>query len=341
MMTRREAQRTTMPMIGLSPLTDRSRQTGNFGGGTFDNPRQLFDKNMGGDHRMIPSGDTVFPQYHINDPFKDSIEQWDRTGVGGKNRKVWVIYLANGKTIIKDCSPRELFVFLRKNKLSYTLIAAEPAVLSSTSDGMRKTAAGKGFLSLVSTVLAASFKVESQNVKRGVKEIGSGFYIKDNFILTCAHVISRAEETDFSDIMVYVIDAGHPYAARVIDVDYELDIALLYCDSTKHISLPPGSIEAAQVGEELICVGSPYGYDNNVTKGILSSKDRKIHSGEIPYFFMDLAVYPGSSGGPVVSIENGHVLGIAAVIVESVGNYGLNAAIPIEVCLERFSSQLS
>jgi len=327
-------------MLGLSPLTDKSRQQGNFGGGPHDSQRHLFDRNMGGDHRMIPSGDTVFPQSHINDPFKNSIEQWDRTGLNSKDRKVWVIYLANGKTIIKDCSPRELFSFIRANSIQYTRIAAEPAVLSSSIKLMNKTAKEENFLGLVSTVLASSFKVESHNLRKNVKEIGSGFYVKKNLMLTCAHVLSKDQDQDFSHTMVYVIDAGDPYSARVIDVDYDLDVAILYCDATKHISLPVESMDSVQVGEELLCAGSPYGYDNNVTKGILSSKDREIHDGTIPYFFMDLAVYPGSSGGPVVAVDGGFVIGMAAVIVESVGNYGLNAGIPIEVCTERFISHL-
>ena len=330
------AYRTTMPFLDnqLSPLTNKSRAL------EIDRDYERGkDLDTGfGDHKFIPK-DYNDPSFAAIQPPFQGEWRWDRTGIQSSMQKDFVAYIVGGPPIpYKNKSILEVIKDLKDNGIKWRLISTY--VSASSSDGIKVFSQENGsFISKIAMILSSSFKVESKSIKNKVLEIGSAFYIKPNHLITCAHVVSRKKE-DPSEIALVVIDGGHRYPARVVEIDYDLDIALLYCDSIQHTEIGSKSIKDIPVGQEIICVGSPYGYDNNVTKGILSSKDRKIESGDVPYFFMDLAVYPGSSGGPVVDVSDGKVIGLAAVIIESVGNYGLNAGIPIDVCLNRFSKML-
>lgn len=330
-----KSYRTTMPFDNrngpeLSPLTVKSIPL------QID-PDYERRKNLGldsNDHIAITDGQTDGKSWVINPIFEGEM-RWDRNGLEGVQRKDYVAYITNGPPVLfKNRTYNQVIKELNKKGLKWRLI-------SPFSDFADKKAQvnTKLFISLVSNILSSCFKIESESYKHNVKEIGSGFYIHNDYILTCAHVITKHEENP-SDIGIFVIDGDKRFPARVVEIDHELDCALLYCDATDHNALIAKKISEANVGTEIICVGSPYGYDNNVTKGILSSKDREIKDGKSSYFFMDLSVFPGSSGGPVVDVSDGKVFGMAAIIIESVGNYGLNAGIPIEVCLNRFSKHL-
>jgi serine protease Do len=118
-------------------------------------------------------------------------------------------------------------------------------------------------------------------------------------------------------------------------------LALIKCNAVKHTVLGYKTIDDVPIASEIACVGSPYGYDNNVSAGILSSKGRSIEDDTgIQYFFMDLSIFPGSSGGPVVDLNDGLTIGIVAIIVRSVGSYGLNAAIPMDYAIDRFKKYI-
>ena len=93
-----------------------------------------------------------------------------------------------------------------------------------------------------------------------------------------------------------------------------------------------GDSNNTKIGTRVIAVGSPSGFEGNVTEGILSSRNRKIfdYNGAPRFLFTDAHVLPGSSGGALISLENGEVIGMMALIVSDVGLYGLNAAIPSE-----------
>jgi serine protease Do len=196
---------------------------------------------------------------------------------------------------------------------------------------------GSGISHIVANVMPGCFKIESESVKHGKKEVGSCFSIADGIFLTCAHAISKERESP-SDVSVFIIEGDNRYRAVPLDVDYDMDLAIVSCDTIRHFPLSLKSIQDVAVGSEIMCVGSPFGYDNNVSRGIMSSKGRIVEgAGEISYFFIDLAVYPGSSGGPVIDLSDGRVIGVAAIIVDSVGNYGINAAIPSDYVARRFS----
>lgn len=325
---------TTFPFAGdgaLSPLTNRSR------------PLRGLDRDYERRLNFFPSGNHVF----IEEPDVDDKQkqfyptfagEFNVTGIDNPKAKGYVIITNDGRRIVvKNKAIPEVLKKLKEEGISWRYMTA----LVADSDSFVKEAqASNRFVPIVSGILASCFKIESESYKFNVKEIGSCFYVKKNYLITCAHVVSRKHEKDLSNIAVFLVDGERRLFCQIVDVDYDLDLALLYCDAVKHHPIQTKSINEVEVGEEIICVGSPYGYDNNVTTGVLSSKDRYIKNENDPYFFMDLSVYPGSSGGPIVDSRDSKAFGVAAMIVESVANYGLNAGIPIDVCLRRFEKAL-
>lgn len=327
-----------MPFLDdrLSPLTEKGH------------PLQVIDRDLrrrkqldiGQDHVTIENPDTE-PYAWITTPLFHGEFNWNRSGIVGDKEKTFVAYLSKGKPMVyKNKSIDYIMKDLKSKGLTWRVIS--PIVSASESVPLVKVGQTiDHFVPFVAKILSSCFKVESESYQEDVREIGSCFYISKNLLLTCSHVINRKKKKEaIKDTAIFVVDGGKRYWARVVDIDFDLDVALLYCDSVQHSILETKKSEGIKTGEEIVCIGSPYGYDNNVSRGIVSSTDREIRSGSVPYFFMDLAVYPGSSGGPVVDIKDGRAFGMASVIVESVGNYGLNAAIPIDVCLERFKKHL-
>ena len=326
---------------GLSPVTDKSRSWPWFGGSTFDKPRKTFDKSMGGDHMFTEDNadgtrkDTDGKSYWLNDTFHGEGEP----DVNNTHKEEYIVITDNGESMIfPDHSFDQILKKMRslwKNPMS---IRKRHKRVASAKISKFAKSKEEQFFSSVSNILPACFKIESDDYQSGKRETGSGFYIKDDLMITCAHVITRDDSADLSDISIYVVDYEKRYPAEVVDIDHDLDIALIRCDATRHTVLQYKETSGVNIGDEIMCVGSPYGYDNNITKGILSSKNRPVEDHEdVQYFFMDLSVFPGSSGGPVIDESDGSAIGIAAVIVKSVGNYGLNAAIPIEYAIKRFN----
>jgi len=175
--------------------------------------------------------------------------------------------------------------------------------------------------------------VEAINPKEGVKETGSAFCIENNYFLTCAHVIkkynkNKIEKFDTNGILINLVQNGIRHNCSLITFDLELDIALLKSD----LLISPFEIDLEiNAGDSIIAIGSPHGYDNNITKGIISSTNRSIYKykGAPNYMFIDANVFPGNSGGPIIKESNGKMIGMVTLIIKSgEGNYGLNAALP-------------
>ena len=159
------------------------------------------------------------------------------------------------------------------------------------------------------------------------QSLGSGFIITaDGFVLTNAHVVEAADE-----ITVKLTDKRE-LKARVIGSDRRTDIALLKIDAGGLPFVRFGNPERLRVGEWVVAIGSPFGFENTVTAGIVSAKGRSLpQENFVPFIQTDVAVNPGNSGGPLFNLR-GEVVGINSAIYSRTGGFmGLSFAIPIDV----------
>jgi serine protease Do len=159
--------------------------------------------------------------------------------------------------------------------------------------------------------------------------IGSGFIINpDGYILTNSHVVDGATE-----VTVKLTDRRE-FKARVVGSDPRTDVALIKIDAKGLPTLRIGDPSRVRVGQWVVAMGSPFGFENSVTAGIVSAKSRSLpDSGYVPFIQTDVAVNPGNSGGPLFDM-NGEVIGINSQIYSKSGGYmGLSFAIPIDVAM--------
>jgi serine protease Do len=156
---------------------------------------------------------------------------------------------------------------------------------------------------------------------------GSGFIVSpDGIILTNAHVVDGAQE-----VMVKLTDRRE-FKAKVLGVDKQSDIAVIRINAKNLPTVKIGNPEVARVGEPVLAIGSPYGFENSATAGIISAKSRTLPDDTyVPFIQTDVAVNPGNSGGPLFNLR-GEVIGINSQIYSRTGGYqGLSFAIPINV----------
>jgi len=160
--------------------------------------------------------------------------------------------------------------------------------------------------------------------------LGSGFIVsQDGYIVTNAHVVENAEE-----ITVRLTDKRE-LKAKVIGADTRSDVAVIKVDASNLPVVKIGDIAKLRVGEWVIAIGSPFGFANTVTAGIVSAKSRENLSGDpnldaIPFIQTDVAVNPGNSGGPLLNMR-GEVVGINSQIFSRSGGFmGISFAIPID-----------
>jgi serine protease Do len=159
------------------------------------------------------------------------------------------------------------------------------------------------------------------------QSLGSGFIISaDGYLLTNAHVVDAADE-----ITVKLTDKRE-LKAKVIGADKRTDIALLKIDAAGLPVVRLGDPSKLKVGEWVIAIGSPFGFENSVTAGIVSAKGRSLpQENFVPFIQTDVAVNPGNSGGPLFNLR-GEVVGINSQIYSRTGGFmGLSFAIPIDV----------
>ena len=158
---------------------------------------------------------------------------------------------------------------------------------------------------------------------------GSGFIVSaDGLILTNAHVVRGADE-----VTVKLTDRRE-FKAKVLGQDDKTDVAVLKIDATGLPTLPLGNTRTLAVGEWVLAIGSPFGFENSVTAGVVSAKGRSLpDEGMVPFIQTDVAVNPGNSGGPLIN-ASGQVVGINSQIYSRSGGYqGVSFAIPIELAL--------
>ncbi len=161
------------------------------------------------------------------------------------------------------------------------------------------------------------------------RSLGSGFFISpDGYILTNYHVVNEADE-----ILVRTVDRRE-FTARVIGSDKRTDIALIKIDAKDMPVVKTGSAKQLKVGEWVLAIGSPFGFDYSATAGIVSAKGRSLPSENyVPFIQTDVAINPGNSGGPLFNLD-GEVIGINSQIYSRSGGYmGLSFAVPIDVAM--------
>ena len=165
--------------------------------------------------------------------------------------------------------------------------------------------------------------------------LGSGFIIsKDGYVVTNYHVIRDADE-----IIVRLSDRRE-LSAKVVGKDKRSDIALLKVEAKDLPVLDTGSSKDLKVGEWVVAIGSPFGFDHSVTAGIVSAKGRSLPTENyVPFIQTDVAINPGNSGGPLFNMK-GEVVGINSQIYSRTGGFmGVSFAIPIDVA-KRVVAQL-
>ena len=177
------------------------------------------------------------------------------------------------------------------------------------------------------------FKIPGQKGRSGgsvpMRGQGSGFIVSpDGYILTNAHVVDHADE-----VWVRLTDRRE-FKAKVVGTDKTTDVALLKIDAKSLPTVKIGDSRRAKVGEWVVAIGSPFGFENSVTAGIVSAKSRSLPDSPAPFIQTDVAVNPGNSGGPLFNLA-GEVIGINSQIYSRNGGYqGISFAIPVEVAMK-------
>jgi len=162
------------------------------------------------------------------------------------------------------------------------------------------------------------------------RSLGSGFVIsQEGYILTNSHVVEAAD-----DITVRLTDKRE-YKAKVIGSDRRSDVAVLKIDANGLPVVAIGDPSKTRVGQWVVAIGSPFGFENTVTAGIVSAKERTLpQENFVPLIQTDVAINPGNSGGPLFNLK-GEVIGMNSMIFSRTGGFmGLSFAIPIDVAMD-------
>jgi serine protease Do len=158
---------------------------------------------------------------------------------------------------------------------------------------------------------------------------GSGFIIRpDGVIMTNAHVVNGA-----SEVTVRLTDRRE-FTAKVVGVDAKSDIAIIKIPAKDLPTVKLGDSRGLKVGEWVLAIGAPFGFENSATAGIVSAKGRTLDSGYVPFIQTDVPINPGNSGGPLFNMR-GEVVGINSQIYSRSGGYmGVSFSIPIDVAMQ-------
>ncbi len=162
------------------------------------------------------------------------------------------------------------------------------------------------------------------------QSLGSGFVIsKDGYILTNYHVVRDADE------IIVTFSDRREFVAEVIGYDDRSDLALLKIEAKNLPVVNLGRSADLKVGEWVLAIGTPFGFDHSATAGIVSAKGRSLPTENyVPFIQTDVAINPGNSGGPLFNLD-GEVVGVNSQIYSRTGGFmGLSFAIPIELAMD-------
>jgi serine protease Do len=168
---------------------------------------------------------------------------------------------------------------------------------------------------------------EQPNEPPHAHSLGSGFIInQDGYILTNAHVIADSQR------IVVTLQDGREFKARVIGRDDKTDIAMVKIDAPGHLPVAPlGDSDGVRVGQWVIAIGNPFGFDHSVTAGIVSAKGRFIPGSYDDFIQTDASINPGNSGGPLID-RRGTVVGVNSAIYTRTGSsMGIGFAVPVNL----------
>lgn len=330
--SRKTAYRTMTPMDGLSPLTDKSKGVPLFGNtpliqDLIEGKHEGFNDLKGrGAWSSEEDEDKSYKEKGEEYRLDESLRQMDKARAVGSKSPRWVAEMVDG-TEYEFPSEGVARVQLRMMGKPFRRL-------------FKRTAASK--VDVVKMVVDASVGVVSKP-SDGKGGVGAAFCVAESLFVTCAHVIrpyqigTGVDASDFTSrkTSIEVSRDGKKASATVVYADPVQDIAILKADLPSTI-LKMTDSKSHSVGEDVIVVGSPKGYEGNVSEGIISSLDRVvfIHDGAPLHVFTDAKILPGNSGGPMVAESDGSVIGMVEIIVGDGGPHGLNAAIASEYVIK-------
>lgn len=327
-MSLKTAYRTTTPFQGgLSPTTPKSTAVPLFGNtpsledisNGVGNSNDIHGRGSWGtgedvDHSYREEGN----DYRVDLKIKEILNKLHSKQRGKKES--WVFEGTDGKEEEFD-SYSSLQRFLRENKLPFNRV--------------RMKVAQKEKIDVIGRATNATVMIKSVAKNSNTMEIGSGFNIGNGLYITCAHVIKRynkysqsSGEIADNDAQILLSRDGKEDMGTLIASDLGLDLAVVRSGFESEI------LEFELVnplsGTEVFSVGSPRGFENNISSGIVGSNNREIfdYEGAPKFTFTDANVLPGNSGGPLIQYSNGKTIGMMSLIVGAEGLYGLNAALP-------------
>ena len=172
--------------------------------------------------------------------------------------------------------------------------------------------------------------IPQQQVPQEKTAYGSAFFIsKDGYLLTNHHVVEDASK------VTIMLNDRREIDARVVGSDARTDVALLKVEGNNFPSLTTGNVDQLKVGQPVLAIGSPFGFDYSASAGIVSAKSRNMMGeSSVPFIQTDVALNPGNSGGPLFN-QQGQVVGVNSRIFSGTGGYmGLSFSIPIDVAMD-------
>lgn len=332
--TIKTAIRTMTPFDGgLSPLTDKSKGVPLFGNtpliqDLINGEKEGFDDIKGrGSWSSEEQEDKSFHEEGSEYRLDESLRKLDTERANGRASKIrWVAEMEDGSQY--DFPNREV-ADIQLRIMGKPFRRVFKRVVAADTD-------------VVARIIEGCAGVVSRG-EDGQGGVGAAFCVAEGKFLTCAHVVKSyaiGEYYDDQEFMSQNVELelsrdGRSVPARMVAVSLRSDIALLEADLPSNVLVLADS-KGYAAGEPVVVVGSPKGYENSVSEGIIGGLDRIVfcHDGAPKHVFTDAKILPGNSGGPMVSMVDGKVVGMVEIIVGEDAPYGLNAAIESEYLID-------
>jgi S1-C subfamily serine protease len=332
---------------GLSPLTDRSKCIPMFGGtpliqDLIEGNREGYNDLKGrGAWSSEPDEDKSYREKGDEYRLDENLRRLDKARATGKKSRPWVAEMVDGSEYefpSKEVAVTQLRLINKPYRRLFRKAADKAVAIITSKVAVRKDRMDRNKTDIARMVVDGTVEVLSKS-HDGKSGIGAAFCVGESVFVTCAHVIKpyeisntiASQEFTSPDNSVTVTRDGRSARATVVYADPLKDIAILRADFPSAV-LALSESKRHLVGEDVIVVGSPKGYENNVSEGVISSLDRVVftHDGAPLHVFTDAKILPGNSGGPMVAESDGSVIGLIEIVIGDAIPYGLNAAVASE-----------